>query len=336
MASVPDGPPIQIDGIHIRNYRCLRDVKFDAMPSFSVFVGPNGSGKSTLFDALALVKESLADGVPAALARRGGYGDALSRGEDGPIEIEIALRKLDARVATLRLEANANGGCVEIEGRYQSEVRDAVSDWHMSDIRLDKARESAGAGPCHRLSPSGDNLAQVARHIYEKHEWEFRYIHKRMLWSVPGLRGVEVKSDAEGEPVIYFYQYDFDEPFTARQVSDGTLKLFAHLTLLEDPKNRSLVVVEEPETNVFYDPQGLFVEYFSGYARSRSRQVFLSTHSPELLHAVMLEDIYYLTSKDGFTSVFRPHDSETLRAFTRGGDPPGVFLRQGLFKAMPL
>ena len=331
-----DGPPIQIDGIRIRNYRCLRDVKFDAMPSFSVFVGPNGSGKSTLFDALAFVKDSLAEGVPTALARRGGYGDALSRGESGPIEIEIALRKLDARVATLRLEANAKGGCVEIEGRYQSEVRDAVADWHMSDIQLDKARESAGGGSCHRLSPSGDNLAQVARHIYEEHEWQFEDILRSMLWYVPGLRGVKVKSDAKGEPVIHFYQYDFDEPFTARQVSDGAIALLAHLALLKDPKKRSLVVVEEPESHIYYYDQGPLAEWYDVFARSPSRQVFMSTHSSELLNSVMLEDIYYLTSKDGFTAAYRPHDSETLRAFTRNGEPPGVFLRHSLFKAMPL
>jgi len=44
----------RIEGLRIKNYRVLKDVKLENITPLTVFVGPNGSGKSTLFDVFAL------------------------------------------------------------------------------------------------------------------------------------------------------------------------------------------------------------------------------------------------------------------------------------------
>ncbi len=58
----------------------------------AVFLGANGSGKSTLFDAFGFLHDALIDNVRAAITKRGGYKEVVSRGERGPIEFEIKFR----------------------------------------------------------------------------------------------------------------------------------------------------------------------------------------------------------------------------------------------------
>lgn len=51
----------------------------------AVLVGPNASGESTLFDVFSFLKDALVENVGAALARRGGFRELVSRGESEPI-----------------------------------------------------------------------------------------------------------------------------------------------------------------------------------------------------------------------------------------------------------
>ena len=58
----------------------------------------------------------------------------------------------------------------------------------------------------------------------------------------------------------------------------------------------------------------------------------MSTHSPEFLNGVKLDEIYWLVKKDGFATVRRASDSELLRNLNAEGDPPGALWKQGLFE----
>ena len=48
----------------------------------------------------------------------------------------------------------------------------------------------------------------------------------------------------------------FCDPFIARYVSDGTIKMFAYLVLLYDPKPHPLLAVEEPENQLYPETPG--------------------------------------------------------------------------------
>ena len=83
----------RIEMLRVKNYRVLRDVQLDKMTPLTVLIGTNGSGKSTLFDVFAFLAESFASGLPNAWGRRGGMRELRSRGEDGPITIELKYRE---------------------------------------------------------------------------------------------------------------------------------------------------------------------------------------------------------------------------------------------------
>ena len=71
-------------------------------------------------------------------------------------------------------------------------------------------------------------------------------------------------------------------------------------------------------------------EEFHDYA-TRGGQVFISTHSPDFLNGVELEEIFWLQKRDGFTQIARAADDESLRQLCAEGDLPGALWKQGLF-----
>jgi len=221
------------------------------------------------------------------------------------------------------------------EFRVVAEFRSLIENWHISDFHISDARPSAEAGFAEHLSTRGDNVAQVAQYLYEHHRERFDKMLKVMSERVPGVSGVEAKPTEDGRLVLRFQDGNFRDPFIARYVSDGTIKMFAYLVLLHDPKPHPLLAIEEPENQLYPEILHALVEEFRDYAR-RGGQVFVSTHSPEFLNVTQLDEIYWLVKEQGFTTIRRAKDSEPLRNLVAAGDLPGTLWKQGLFEGAGL
>lgn len=97
--------PARIEGLQVKNYRALKDIKLKNITPLTVLLGPNGSGKSTIFDVFAFLSECFTDGLRKAWDRRGRFRELRSRDSDGPIEIEIKYRERpDSYLITYHLE----------------------------------------------------------------------------------------------------------------------------------------------------------------------------------------------------------------------------------------
>lgn len=112
-------------------------------------------------------------------------------------------------------------------------------------------------------------------------------------------------------------------------VSDGTIKMFAYLVLLHDPSPHPLLCVEEPENQLYPMLMRELAEEFRDYAR-RGGQVMISTHSPKLLDAAKVEEVFGFEKKEGFTKVFRIKDNAQVRSLLTEGDTLGALWGQGL------
>jgi predicted ATPase len=176
-------------------------------------------------------------------------------------------------------------------------------------------------------------VAQVAQFLFEHHRDRFDSVIKVMQQRVPGVSRVEARPTEDGRLVLRFQDGSFKDPFIARYVSDGTIKMFAYLVLLFDPKPHPLLAIEEPENQLYPELLHELVEEFRDYAR-RGGQVFVSTHSPDFLNGVQLDEIYWLVKEGGFTTVKRARDSELLRNLISEGDLPGALWKQGLFEGV--
>ena len=283
---------MQIESIKLRNYRLFRRALLTKLPPMASVVGANGSGKSTLFDAFGFLKDALTENVAQAVARRGGFPELVSRGESGPIGIEICFLEESGNLALYLLEITQENGrpvvdkeelsvvdrsrdpelvhlvdvshgkgsatiekgdsdwvtqavdlndpsALAIKGlgqfkefRAAAEFSELLEGWHISDFHIHDARPSAEAGYAEHLSARGDNVAQVAQFLYEHHPDRFQRILDVMRARVPGVTSVEAKPTVDGRLVLRFQDGNFEDPFIARYVSDGTIKMFAYLVLL--------------------------------------------------------------------------------------------------------
>jgi len=217
------------------------------------------------------------------------------------------------------------------EFRVVSDFRNLIENWHISDFHIADARPSAEEGYAEHLSTRGDNVAQVAKFLWEKHRARFNEVLAAMKRRVPGIKNVEAKPTEDGRLVLRFQDGSFKDPFIARYVSDGTIKMFAYLVLLHDPKPFPLLAIEEPENQLYPELLAELVDEFKDYAR-RGGQVFVSTHSPELLNSLALPEIYWLAKEDGYTTIHRGADSKLLTRLVAEGDSAGALWRQGIFR----
>ncbi|MEA5534700.1 AAA family ATPase [Crocosphaera sp. XPORK-15E] len=211
-----------------------------------------------------------------------------------------------------------------------SAFRLLIENWHVSDFHISAARGSKDAGYAEHLSTTGDNLPLVAQYIYENHKDIFEHILEKMKQRVPGVSKVEAKETDDGRLILKFQDESFHDPFIARYVSDGTIKMFAYLVLLHDPNPHPLLCVEEPENQLYPLLLQELAEEFEAYTRLEG-QVFVSTHSPDFLNAVDLNNIFWLEKHEGITKVYRASEQELLNNLFQEGDLPGYLWKQGLF-----
>lgn len=216
-------------------------------------------------------------------------------------------------------------------------LRQMIESWHVSDFHIDAARGAKEAvGEYEHLSASGDNLQQVALNLFENHRDVYERILEAMRQRVPGVNQITTQDTVDGRLVLQFGNGIFKDPFIDRFVSDGTLKMFAYLVLLHDPRPHPFLCVEEPENQLYPRLLPELVEEFRTYSR-KGGQVMVSTHSPDFLNATEVGEVFWLEKgEDGFSKVCRAADDAQVVAYMEEGDKMGYLWNQGLFgKADP-
>jgi predicted ATPase len=208
-----------------------------------------------------------------------------------------------------------------------------IEKWHISDFHINNARQTQMDGYAEHLSREGENLALVTQYLFEHHPAIFQEILKKLSQRVPGISEVQAKPTEEGRILLKFQDGSFQDPFLARYVSDGTIKMFAYLVLLYDPAPHPLLCVEEPENQLYPQLLSELAEEFRLYAQ-RGGQVFISSHSPDFLNAVEVEEAFWLVKDKGYTKIIRAKDRPRIIRLIEEGDKLGYLWNQGLFEGV--
>ena len=205
--------------------------------------------------------------------------------------------------------------------------------FHISDFHINRARPEQEAGYAEHLSSEGENLSLVTEYFYNRHREQFDEICEKLAMRIPGIKAVKAKTTEEGRVLLRFQDGAFEDPFLARYVSDGTIKMFAYLILLYDPNPHPLLCVEEPENQLYPNLLWELAEEFHSYA-NRGGQVFVSTHSPDFLNATRLSEVFWLVKEEGFTKIVRAQDNEQVAAYMSEGDQMGYLWEHGFFEGV--
>ena len=204
--------------------------------------------------------------------------------------------------------------------------REFIEGWYLSYFTPDAARSLPLAGPQRRLNSHGDNLGNVVQYMEREHPARFQDILDKIAGRIPGIDRINTKPSPDGRLLLRFNDRGFQDPFYAQQMSDGTLKLFAYLLLLEDPNPPPFICIEEPENGLYHKLLEVLAAEFRARATGESNapQIFVTTHQPYFVDALTPEETWVLEKgEDGFATIRRASDDQIVKAMVEEGLPLG-------------
>lgn len=262
----------------------------------------------------------------------------FSRGKGAVVSNEEDFSNADTQLT--REEQSVDPDVLAISSLGQLErfraakaFRELIENWHISDFHINDARGKKRHEPGFHLSSSGDNLPSVAFHLREKHPDIFELVLKKMRERVPGISDIKARVGEDGSMLIRYSDSAFNDPFLDFNVSDGTIKMFAYLLLLHDPKPHKILCIEEPENQLYPELMDILVEEFEDYAR-RGGQVFVSTHSPQFLNAIRLESLFLIDKTEGAAEIIPFTEDPLVSEHLKAGDRAGYLWTHGMLVGM--
>lgn len=168
----------------------------------------------------------------------------------------------------------------------------------------------------------GDFLEQVASTQERTRKARLRRIQEALRVAVPHLREVELWRDGRGTPHLRG-KYGHWRPQAAwqteEQFSDGTLRLLGLLWVLLD--RGGPLLLEEPELSLHPEIVRVLPLMFVRNQRRTRRQVFVSTHSPDLLReeGIGVDEVLLLIPGSEGTEVRSAGDIEQILELLEGG-----------------
>ena len=207
-----------------------------------------------------------------------------------------------------------------------SSFRRFVEGWHLSYFTPDAARSLPLAGPQRHLNVHGDNLSNVVQFMEREHPECLQRSLSKIAERIPGIDKIDTERTSDGRLLLRFNDKGFQDPFYAQQVSDGTLKVFAYLLLLEDPSPPPFLCIEEPENGLYHKLLETLANEFRKHASGRGggSQVFVTTHQPYFVDALDPEEVWVLDKgEDGFASISRASDNPIVKNMVEEGLPLG-------------
>jgi predicted ATPase len=207
-----------------------------------------------------------------------------------------------------------------------SAFRRFIEGWYLSYFTPDAARSLPLAGPQKHLNIHGDNLGNVVQFMEREHPRRFQTILDRIAEKIPGMDKIDTDKTPDGRLLLRFNDKGFKDPFYAQQMSDGTLKVFAYLLLLEDPAPLPFLCIEEPENGLYHKLLETLANEFRNHATGQKggAQIFITTHQPYFVDALEPEEVWLLEKgTDGFASIRRASDDETVKNMVAEGLPLG-------------
>jgi predicted ATPase len=148
---------------------------------------------------------------------------------------------------------------------------------------------------------------------------------------LPDLEQVVLSPLSRSENKLEFKAKAFNDVFQIEQLSEGSLKLFQYLLKLHNPEKSPLLCVSEPENDLYPAVLPSLMDLLDLYARENG-QVFITTHSFELLNYVDLESVYILKKlPNGYTTIQKAADNPIIREQVEAGDKLGHMWQTGFF-----
>lgn len=159
------------------------------------------------------------------------------------------------------------------------------------------------------MRTDGGNLAAILHRLEREdvHRYELICHHIRRV--LPGFDRFEI-DEKYGKVALRWRSEHSDMSYGAHLTSDGSLRFFALVTLLNLPAEMlpSVVLLDGPELGLH--PKAIILVGGMIRVLAESRQVIVATQSPLLVDAFQLDEVSVLELRDARTELHRPSVDE--------------------------
>jgi len=331
----------RIRSVSIEGFRSLKMIKNLELPQLTVLIGANGAGKSSLirfFEMLSWMLKS--KNLQEFVLRHGGGDDQFFMGarQTPRIHAELCLNtekgQNDYQFDLIHLSAGDTVMVMNEAYRYSANGISTKAAWTQIDevgkesSLLEQKNKTAktivallrqcstyqfhdtsinaaihnrwDTTESFRLRSDGGNLAAVLLNLRNTDGKRYQLIVRQIGRVLPAFKDFVLEEEA-GKVLLRWVSRQSEKIFGSHLTSDGSLRLFCLLTLLNLPPDRlpDVMFFDEPELGLHPHAITLVAEMFKRL--SKMRQIFIATQSPYLVDCFELENIIVASANNGET-----------------------------------
>jgi len=222
------------------------------------------------------------------------------------------------------------------ESRFSPILR-VLAGMRVYSIQPAKLREMQDPDSGQSLRWDGSNTASVLQEIVRQSTDDLQRIEEFLTTIVPNTTHVQPVKHGNKLSLEFTQEWGAKNPikFESFSMSDGTLRALGLLTAVFQHPTPSLIAVEEPEATMHPGALGAIMDLLRH--SSRSTQLVVTTHSPDILDAEWLEDqnLRIVQWQEGATRL-TPLSGSARNALRNHLQTAGELLRANALSGQPI
>ena len=339
--------------IGVGGYKSIRDLQPLSLRPVNVFAGANGAGKSNLISFFRLLSSIPALKLQEFVGKAGGADSLLwygskqtpglwaSVGFEGKTGEGLYLFRLGSTATDSLIYSDEQVDCCVVSGAQsqrfhlgsghrESLLMEAENEFRqvwdlLTDIQIFHFEDTSETAAIRRrgyieenryLRNDGGNLAAFLNGLRQRKPMYYRRIVTTIQQIAPFFEDFDLgpMPTDQNSVLLNWRDRDSDHLFGPHQLSDGTLRTMALVTLLAQPEDElpGLIVIDEPEIGL----HPYAIEILAALLKSASVHcsIILATQSVTLINEFAPEDVVTVTREKG-QSKFERQSSASLAAW---------------------
>ena len=181
-------------------------------------------------------------------------------------------------------------------------LREELRRWRIFYFDPESLRAESPLRHTQAVGVRGEDLAAFLNTLRSDHPKQFDAFKKAMRFIIPAIEDIDIERTAEG--YLRLAVTEDGQRFTARVISEGTLRVLGLLAISTPQTPTTLVAYEEPENGVHARRLQLVAELLHRAARTKRTQLIINTHS-SLLPGYLPEAVLYVSERRSGSTHFR-------------------------------
>ncbi len=344
---MPDQSSVHLHKINLVGFKSIKKLDLKMNP-INILIGANGAGKSNLISLFTFLRY-LSEGKLQTYVEKQGYANTFfhfGAKATPKIIIDIEVGYNGYHVEFVHGEANDalvfdNEYCTVSSSPRTWPVKgklgesgllpgsEAASDYvrqysrdYMQKCRVYHFHDTsptAGFKQAQKLNLSvfldsdASNLAPFLRYLREKYQSSYQDIVSTIQTVAPFFHDFYLEprgEEGDKSLLLRWIHRDYDAPFSANQLSDGTARFICLATLFLQPEwsRPSTIVLDEPELGLHPAALNVLAEIIKSV--SKTNQVICSTQSVAFANQFEPEDFIVVDQNNGASTFKRPNRKE--------------------------